>query len=163
MPVDYHIHTGMCGHAAGKMGEYVTAAKKAGLGEICFTDHIPMYFLPEEEQDPGIAMRSHDLPTYVEQVSSVQEEHYPFPIRLGIEADFIPGREKDLAEILGRYEFDFVLGSIHFIDEWGFDNPAYIADYEKWDVLALYQRYFDILVQSAQSGLFDSLAHPDLV
>jgi len=68
-----------------------------------------------------------------------------------------------LAEILRQYDFDYVLGSIHFINGWGFDNPANIHEYKKYDLWELYQQYFYTLGQAAGSGLFDVIAHPDLI
>jgi histidinol-phosphatase (PHP family) len=163
LPVDYHIHTRRCGHAAGEMAEYVLEARGKGLKEIGFADHIPMYFLPLAERDPGIAMGEQELPDYVADVRALQERFAPFPVKLGIEADFTPGMEKELKAIISQYEFDYVLGSIHFLDGWGFDNSKYIEEYERRDISDIYTQYFNTLTQAAASGLFDSLAHPDLI
>ncbi|MHB9094083.1 MAG: histidinol-phosphatase HisJ family protein [Eubacteriales bacterium] len=163
MPIDYHIHTKMCGHAAGEMEEYVAVAKEKGLQEIGFSDHIPMYFLPEAERDLTIAMAEEELPLYVERVKEVQQKFYPYPVKFGIEADFIPGMEKELASILNKHDFDYILGSIHFLNGWGFDNSRYKAEYDKWEIYELYQLYFSTLGQAAASGLFDTMAHPDLI
>lgn len=163
MPVDYHLHTRMCGHAQGEPEEYAAVAQQRGLREIGFADHIPMYFLPVEERDPAIAMKEEDLPGYVQKINDLQQSFYPFPIKLGIEADYTPGMENRLGEILGQYDFDYVLGSIHFLNGWGFDNPAYLDGYKNRDLWELYRSYFEVLGQAAASGLFDILAHPDLI
>lgn len=163
MPVDYHIHTKMCGHAEGEMEEYIAAAQKMGLQEIGFSEHIPMYFLPAAERDPSVAMRDDELPGYVQKVKELQERYYPWPIKLGIEADYAPGMETKLTQILRQYDFDYIMGSIHFINGWGFDNPAHIDNYRTCDLGELYRDYFRILGQAAASGLFDTLAHPDLI
>lgn len=163
MPVDYHIHTRRCGHAAGEMEAYVREAHRKGLREIGFSDHIPMYFFSPEEREPGIAMPEEELPQYVADVRKLQERYAPFPVKLGIEADFTPGMEGKLKSILSQYDFDYVLGSIHFLDGWGFDNDKYIEEYERRDIGAIYEQYFHTLQLAAGSGLFDSLAHPDLI
>lgn len=163
MPVDYHIHTKMCGHASGEMEEYVEAAKERGLTEIGFSDHIPMYFLPPEERDFSIAMKEEELPIYISRVREIQKKYSPYPVKFGIEADFVPGMQKELAGIIGKYDFDYVLGSIHFIDGWGFDNPQYKSQYDNWDLYDLYEAYFGLVSQAAASGLFDILSHPDLI
>lgn len=163
MPVDYHIHTRRCGHAAGEMEEYVQEAQRKGLREIGFSDHIPMYFFPPEERDPGIAMPEEELPRYVADIRKLQERFAPFPVKLGIEADYTPGKEEVLKALLGQYDFDYVLGSIHFLDGWGFDNSIYIEEYQRRDIDAVYEQYFQTLEQAASSGIFDSLAHPDLI
>jgi len=163
MPVDYHIHTKMCGHAVGELDEYVAAARQKGLREIGIADHIPMYFLPVGERDLSIAMKEEELPVYVQRVEEVQKKFSPYLIKLGLEADYIPGKEKELAALLRKYDFDYILGSIHFLDEWGFDNPDRIAGYEKRDLDELYELYFKTLGRAAASGLFDIMAHPDLI
>ncbi|WP_418790583.1 histidinol-phosphatase HisJ family protein [Phosphitispora sp. TUW77] len=163
MPIDYHIHTKMCGHASGEMDEFVVVGKQKGLKEIGFADHIPMYFLPAEERDNSIAMKEEELDTYAGRVREMQEKYYPFPIKFGIEADFIPGKEKELLAVLKRHDFDYVLGSIHFLDGWGFDNPRHRQGYDKWDIYELYHYYFTTVQKAAASGIFDSMAHPDLI
>jgi len=145
------------------MEEYVEAAIAAGLREIGFSDHIPMYWLPAEQRDPGIAMRMEELEEYVADVMRLRERYPEIPIRLGIEADYIPGQEEELVRILQPYPWDYVLGSVHFIGEWDFDNPARTARYAEWDISELYAKFFTLEAMAAQSGLFDVLAHVDLI
>jgi len=161
---DYHIHTARCGHATGKMEQYVEQAVAAGLKEIGFADHIPMYWLDEPQRDLELAMTMEELPRYVEEVERLRSDYRGIiNIRLGIEADYIPGHEGRLRELLQQYPFDYVLGSIHYVDGWGFDNPALIHRYENCDLDKLYRDYFHLLQRAARSGLFDIMAHPDLV
>ncbi|WP_347488342.1 histidinol-phosphatase HisJ family protein [Desulfoscipio sp. XC116] len=160
---DYHIHTARCGHARGEMWEYVERALELGLPEIGFADHIPMYWLSEKDRDPGIAMSLDILAEYVNEVEILRAAYPHIPIKLGIEADYIPGFEGELKKILGRYQFDYVLGSVHFIDGWGFDNPAYLDKYKHIDIDGLFRQYFSLVRQAARSGLFNVLAHPDLI
>jgi len=65
--------------------------------------------------------------------------------------------------VLDSFPFDYVLGSVHYIDGWGFDNPEYIDRYDKIDINDLYRKYFGLVQQAARSGLFNAMAHPDLV
>ncbi|MDQ3856054.1 MAG: histidinol-phosphatase HisJ family protein, partial [Chloroflexota bacterium] len=160
---DYHVHTYLCGHATGTAEEYVLQASAQGLPEIGFAEHIPMYWLPESERDPTIAMRADQLPQYVQTVLALRAAHSDVTVRLGVEADFIPGHEERLAEILQRYPWDYVYGSVHYVDGWGFDNPEYRARYDEWDLDELYERYFDLVCQAATSGLFDVLGHLDVI
>ncbi len=145
------------------MDEYVEAAIAAGIREIGFSDHIPMYWLPVEERDPGIAMRMEELEEYVADVLRLRSRYPEIPIRLGIEADFIPGREEDLVRILERYPWDYVIGSVHFIGDWDFDNPASVSRYAQWDISELYAKFFTLETMAAKSGLFDIMAHIDLI
>ncbi|MGO0123559.1 histidinol-phosphatase HisJ family protein [Desulfothermobacter acidiphilus] len=160
--IDYHVHTARCGHAVGSMQEYLRQAELLGLAELGFADHLPLYFLPPERRDAGLAMPMEELGEYVAEVEELRGKAR-LSVKLGIEADYIPGWERELASLLAAYPFDYVLGSVHFLDGWGFDNPAESAGYEKWDVDLLYERYFTTLQRSVRSGLFDIVAHPDLI
>jgi histidinol-phosphatase (PHP family) len=161
--VDYHTHTIRCGHAEGRMEEYVEAALAAGLKEYGFSDHIPMYWLPPETRDPGVAMPLHELEAYVSDVIRLRERYKEIPIRLGIEADYVPGHEEALARLLEPYPWDYVIGSVHFIGDWGFDNPAEVNRYAEWDISELYAKFFTLEIKAATSGLFDIMAHLDLI
>ena len=89
-------------------------------------------------------------------------------LRLGIEADFLPGREDRLANLLDGRPWDYVVGSLHFLRDEAVDLHAY-PDWEAWDIWRshdpekVWAGYFETLGEAARSGLFDILAHPDLV
>jgi len=163
MLVDYHIHTFRCGHAVGTVSEYVTAARRKGLKEFGFADHLPLYWLPEEQRDPELAMPWQELPVYMEEVRQAQRENPDLSIKLGLEADYIPGHQGELQRILSSLALDYVLGSVHFLGDWAFDDPSRIDEYQKHNINDLYRRYFKTLQQGAASGLFDVMSHPDLI
>lgn len=157
--IDYHIHTPRCGHATGAMRDYVLSAIEAGLAEMGFADHFPLIHL----SDPHLAMGLEEVPSYIEEVERLRAEFPGFPIRLGIEADYVPEVLDRLEELLGEYSFDYVYGSVHFVDGWAFDDPRNLAQYRGRDLGLLYRRYFETLADAAECGLFDALPHPDLV
>ena len=64
---------------------------------------------------------------------------------------------------MSGYPWDYVLGSVHFVGDWGFDDERYLTRYQEWDIDALYERYFGLVARAAETGFFDSMAHPDLV
>ena len=161
--VDYHIHTARCGHARGEMAAYVERAIAAGLPEMGFSDHIFLYWIAPERRDPELAMSEDQFDTYVEDVLRLRHEHPEIAIRLAVEADFIPGQEAALKEILARYPWDYVLGSVHFIGDWGMDDGRYLDQYDTWDIDALYEHYFELVIRAAESGHFDTMTHLDLV
>lgn len=163
MLVDYHWHTARCGHASGTMQQYIAVARQLGLTEVGFADHIPMYWLPIDERDPEVAMHPDELPSYIEEVQQLQRSNPDINIKLGLEVDFIPGHEDAAKKILNPWPLDYVLGSVHYLDGWGFDNPDYIDRYQEWDLLELYQHYFNYVCHAAVSGLFDIMAHTDLI
>ena len=160
--MDYHIHTRRCGHATGEPAEFLAVARARGLGEIGFAEHIPQYFLPAARRNPGLAMAAEELEAYVAEILALSHESREITVRLGIEADYVPGYEEVLAAILGRYPFDYVLGSIHYLDGWGFDNPAEIGGYAGRDIDLFYRNYCRTLKRMVSTGLFDVVAHPDL-
>jgi len=160
---DYHIHTKMCGHATGELEEYLFVAQRLGLDEIGFSDHLPLYFLPPEEIIPDYAMPESDMPVYVDAVRELQKKDGSVQVKLGVEADYIPGYEDRLEKLLKSYPFDYIIGSVHFIEGWSFDRQEEIGRYSEWDIWELYERYFALVQQAALSGLFDVMAHPDLI
>lgn len=160
---DYHVHTRLCGHATGEPEEYVLAALNAGLGEIGFAEHIPMYWLPPDKRDPAIAMPLEQFEFYVDTVLRLRDNYPEIRILLGVEADFIPGQEHELQRLLEPYPWDYVYGSVHYIGDWGFDNPAYSHRYDEWDLISLYDAYFDLVLSAARTELFDIMGHLDVI
>ena len=96
---------------------------------------------------------------YLDAVRKAQAAGHP--VSLGLEADYFPGGEEELGELLGRYTFDYVIGSVHFLDGWGFDNPETQELFLQKDLIALYRQLFDTVKGAAASGLFDMIAHLD--
>jgi histidinol-phosphatase (PHP family) len=162
--VDYHVHTARCGHATGAMERYVERAIEAGLTELGFSDHLFMYWLPPDRRDPELGMAEWEHEFYIEDVERCRSQFAPdISIRLSTEADFIPGHERELEAILRSYDWDYVIGGVHFVGDWGLDDARYMSGYDAWDIDDLYARYFDLIGASAETGLFDTIAHSDLV
>ena len=156
---DSHMHTPLCRHAVGHPREYAQAALDAGLSGVTFTDHIPM----PAWYDAPWRMRRDELEQYVETVQEAQAEFAGrLHIGLGLEADFHPGTERYVEEVLEAHPWDYVIGSVHYIGAWGFDNPEYADEYERRDVGGLYRHYYALVEGAARSGLFDSIGHLDL-
>lgn len=161
MMIDLHLHTSRCGHAEGEVPAYVDAARTAGLEVIAFTDHLP---LPAHLNENGTyAMGSDELGAYVADVLSVARLHREPHVLLGIEADWLPGHTAETARVLASHPFDLVLGSVHFLDRWVFDDPDLIEEWDGRDVRAVWERYFSTVAEAAESGLFDVMAHVDLI
>ena len=162
--VDYHVHTARCGHATGAMERYVEHAIESGLTELGFSDHLFMYWLPRDQRDPELGMADWEHDFYIEDVERCRRQYAAeITIRLSTEADFIPGHEAELEAILRRYDWDYVIGSVHFVDGWGIDDSRQLSGFDAWDIDALYARYFDLVGASAETGLFDTIGHADLV
>jgi len=157
---DYHMHTPLCGHAEGQPEEYVKHAIEIGLKEIGFSDHAPLL----SHKDPSIAMDHSQLTIYQDMIESVKKEYEDqIMVRVGIEADYLPGYEDLTKKMLAQYPYDYVIGSVHFIAEWGFDNPIQLREWCDKDVNIVYRQYFRLLRKSALARTFDILGHVDLI
>ncbi|MBP8258685.1 MAG: histidinol-phosphatase HisJ family protein [Verrucomicrobia bacterium] len=158
-PPDYHMHTPLCRHATGSPSEYARSAREGGLGEIGFSDHSPM----ERDGFDDWRMRLDQLDEYVESVRRAQRDHPELRIRLGLELDYIPGHEAWLRDLAGRHPWDYLIGSVHYVDEgWAVDNPAMIGEWSRRAPSEIWAAYFDRLTQAAEFGGFDCLGHADL-
>ncbi|MBP9854294.1 MAG: histidinol-phosphatase HisJ family protein [Candidatus Omnitrophica bacterium] len=157
---DYHMHTPLCGHALGLPAEYARHAVKVGLQEIGFSDHAPFVHMV----DPGVTMNMSQLPEYYKMIEHVQHEYKnELRIKMAIEADFIPGYESKTKAILDDYPYDYVIGSVHFIKDWGFDDPSQRKQWSQQDVNTVYRDYYKLLQECAKSGMYNIMAHCDLV
>jgi len=156
--VDYHLHTELCGHARGGLEDYVGRALELGLAEVGFCDHFPLLHL----KDPTLSMTVEDLPRYLREVEELRGRFSGMlEIRVGIEVDYLPETLQQVSEMLEGLTLDYVMGSVHFLDGWGFDDPRYVDGYRGRDIRALWERYFQLLGDAAESGKFDVMAHPD--
>ena len=159
LPADYHMHTPLCRHARGEPVEYAARALELCLPEIGFSDHSPVEY---DDQDDW-RMLAGELEEYVAKVQLARDTHPTLPIRLGLEVDFIPGHEPWIEEMACRHDWDYFIGSVHYISgKWDFDNPKRLAEWEKHDVNEVWGDYFDRLTNAAASGLFQIIGHPDL-
>jgi HisJ family histidinol phosphate phosphatase len=169
MIVDYHVHLrapsqngeGPIDHSVAAIERFVEAAAARGVDELGFTEH-GYYFreLGALVEHPYQRERTaHDLDAYVGAV--VDAKRRGLPVKLGLEVDYLPGREGELADALAPYPWDFLLGSVHVIEGEAVDMEPGL--WERLSVQEVWRRYFVALRGLARSGLVDVLAHPDLV
>ncbi|WP_038048810.1 histidinol-phosphatase HisJ family protein [Thermus caliditerrae] len=156
--VDSHVHTPLCGHAEGAPGEYVFHARKAGLQGLVFTDHSPM----PAWYDPQNRMRLEALPFYLLALERVREANPDLYVGIGLEADFHPGTEAFVHNLLKGYPFDYVIGSVHYLGAWPLDHPDHREEYAWRDLKEVFQAYFQEVEKAARSGLFHAIGHLDL-
>ena len=162
---DYHLHlrnpAEEIDHTRVAAERFADAARAVGVDEICLTEHV--YYFRQTRSLWTVPYQIdrclYDLDDYVEAVLAAKAAG--LPVKLGLEVDYVPGREEETAEILAPYPWDFLLGSVHFIDGLGVDGPPRLID--EVGVEEGWRRYFETLRHAAASGLFDSLSHPDLV
>lgn len=156
--VDYHTHNFRCGHAQGRVEDYVRAAIAKGLAEIGISDHSPIYWMDGNDPMPTIAMAKDELAGYVDEVLRLKAQYADrIRVRLGLEADYVEDMEDFYRDLLAKYPFDYVIGSVHYV----FSKNVY--DARRWDSrpdpMPIFAEYYRLVAKSAQSGLFDVLAH----
>jgi histidinol-phosphatase (PHP family) len=148
------MHTPLCKHAWGEPEEYAEHALQQGLAGIIFTCHSPM----SGGFWPTVRMDDSEFDTYVAMVERCRKRFEGrLEIRLGMETDYFPGHEKWAESLHQRAAFHYCLGSVHW------QGPEYHERFETWDPGDFRRSYWDNLASSAETGLFDCLAHPDLI
>jgi histidinol-phosphatase (PHP family) len=164
---DYHVHLRPDDEGtpaaeyftAANVERYREAASERGIEELGVSEHIHRFVqaLDVWEHPFWRASARDDLDAYCEFVAAQPG------LRLGIEADFVPGREDRMATLLDARDWDYVVGSVHFLRDAAVDMRG---DWDVWrsaDPDKVWARYFEVLGEAARTGMFDVLAHPDLV
>ncbi|MDB6074706.1 MAG: hypothetical protein JWO89_2346 [Verrucomicrobiaceae bacterium] len=151
---DSHMHTPLCKHAYGEPEAYAKHGLEMGLKGIIVTCHSPM----PRGFWPGVRMGMDEFNEYVKIVNRATDSFKgQLEVRLGMESDYFPGFEDWIAELHEKAPFHYCLGSVHW------QGLDYRKRFETGDVDEFRKTYFRLLADSAETGLFDSLAHPDLI
>ncbi len=152
---NYHTHTFRCNHAEGDAEDYAKAAVDRGFRVLGFTDHTP---LPDDRW-PGIRMPYSELPNYVAAVKEAQRKYPELKILLGMECEWLPEyHEFFTAELLGRYQFDYLVLGSHFFPYGG----EYLSSHGMVFKAQYLKAYTEHLIRSMEAGIFAFVAHPDL-
>lgn len=157
MLCDYHLHTPLCRHADGTVTEYLEAARRKTLLEIGFSDHAPN---PDGYDSPH-RMTVKEFSLYQDMLRPLLNGSRP-AVLFGLEADYYPGCERFLQPFLQQHPFDYILGSVHYLEHWGFDNPEERHVWDSVDVTQTWRTYFTLMGRLAESRLFDIVGHLDL-
>ena len=165
MIVDYHMHLrapdGSIDHSVEAVERFASVAAERGVDEIGFTEHV-YYFRQTRElwtQSYELERCVYDLDRYCEAV--LEAKRRGLRVKLGLEVDYVPGKERELRDLLAPYPWDYLLGSVHRIEGHAVDQDPGV--WEHLPVSEVWRRYFIALRGAVRSGLFDVLAHLDLV
>lgn len=161
--INTHCHSKYCGHGEGEIAEYAALAEAAHLTTLAFTEHYPL----SEAFDPQgyLSVPAKDMAAYEGAVLSAREQYPSMEILLGIELDYLSSTDDRQLDEEELASFDLILGSVHFVDRWPFDDPA---QRDAWDeegaVDRIWERYVDLWCEAAadRSQPFDIMSHPDL-
>lgn len=161
---DCHMHTVLCGHACGEPAEMLNAIIEKNLLGGIITEHLPLD--PSLDPEGIYSMRGDVDLLYVAELRDLRFDWDKANLVIGAEADWLssdPEFTKRSVTEARKAGVEVVLGSVHFLNGWAFDDPAYLHEWEERDVEKVYDEYFSAWVDAASSGLFDVMAHPDLV
>ena len=155
MRIDLHNHTTRCNHAEGTIDEYIERAIGLGIDIYGFSEHAPMKF------DSHYRLNFEEMETYTIDVLSAKKRYEKdIKVLLGYEVDYLKGYMDDRVI---QSDVDYFIGSVHFIDKWGFDNPEFIGKYDEMSIDHIWQEYFDAIEAMAKTGYFDIVGHLDLI
>jgi histidinol-phosphatase (PHP family) len=162
MKFDLHTHHDRCGHATGKIRDYIEAAIQNGLQVIGISDHSPHFYKDEEHAYPGIAMAKSEFSHYVSEVLQLKEIYKDkIEVLLGVESDFFTDHKDLYRNIYRSYPFDYIIGSVHYVNGVNIFNKSRWDGLTELDCLREKEMYYDLIQQSACSGMFDVLGHID--
>ena len=172
MKADYHMHLERGTLTHDWLAQFWQTAEERGLSEIGVSEHGHRFAEFREAMRP-IWSRAEGafadwfeghfeqrLDDYVRLIEDAKKAG--MPVKLGLEMDYAPGMEEETARVLAAYPWDYVLGSVHFLGGWGFDFRPDLGWDDK-DMDEVYESYFRTLRAAAETGLFDVLAHPDVI
>jgi len=184
--LDYHLHLWPHGQRDSaptieQVAEYCEIAQSAGVSEIALTEHLFRFVQADHllggfwDDEPDAVLRASmadywtdharaDLDAYVE--CALDAKAQGLPVVLGLEVDYYRDRMDQVHELLSGYPFDVLLGSVHWLDTWRFDDLDDKVSMDQWssrDVDEAWASYTLAIEELAASGTCDVLAHPDLI
>jgi histidinol-phosphatase (PHP family) len=152
---DYHIHSSFSdGRAAPE--DYIAPALAAGLDEIGFSEHLTLF-----RESLDWSMNASDVGLYLKHINNLSRNVTSIKVRKGLEVDFFPGKEKEICSLLKKTKLDYAIGSVHYLGDSTVDMGPEFYDGKSID--SLFEVYFDMVDAAAASGLFDIIAHCDLI
>lgn len=170
----HFLHGNSKGYSIDFLKGFIKAAQNKGLDEIYLLEHTHQFTEFEKVYEPIKAYNKYQqnwidermngsIKEYIDFIETVKDIQYPVKVKFGLEVCYIPETSDVLASILDNYELDFLTGSVHWIDGWGFDHMGQKELWKSKDVNEVYKRYYTIMLELCKSGLFNGLAHPDSI
>ncbi|HEX3015104.1 MAG TPA: histidinol-phosphatase HisJ family protein [Desulfobacteria bacterium] len=163
MLVDYHIHLEKGPYSLEWLEKFIAQGKSCGIQEFGISEHAYRFRQARQilQQPWAEARCTQNLDEYVALLEKAKAAG--LPVKLGIEMDYVPGKEAEIAALAQAFPFDYIIGSVHWLGDWGFDLAEFMPRWEQAEVNAVYRQYFEVIQQAAASKLFNILGHLDLV
>jgi histidinol-phosphatase (PHP family) len=156
---DYHTHTFLCKHAQGTPEEYLRSAAEKGIKYLGISDHCPVPL----GYDVNCRMDIKQFETYLRIVEKLKNNKYGIVILLGLEVDWVADRIEEITKFIGKYDFDYILGSIHYVEDFPFDHPDYIKCWDTQEKINhIWVKYAELLKDFINNIKIDIIGHIDL-
>lgn len=160
--VNTHTHTGLTGHGQGTIEEVVAAADAAGISLLALTEHFPL----SKAIDPTnfVSMPQEALDPYCEKIVELREAYPHMDLLVGCELDWLGADEDRDLDAIDWGRFDIILGSVHYLDLWPFDDPEQVGHWDEVGNDAIWELYFERFCQACVDKMpYTVMSHPDLV
>jgi histidinol-phosphatase (PHP family) len=171
--IDAHVHLEKGDYTIEWVQKFVQQAVERDIQEIYFLEHTHIFkecqslyneMSTFNEYQRGWYQKklqqARPLKEYTDFIDQLKQTEFPIKMKFGLEVCYSPEREKEIAQLKELYSFDFMVGSIHFIDGWAFSHLKQRWDKTEYDMDRLYKRYYELMLALAESKLFSGLAHP---
>ncbi|MDQ0257683.1 histidinol-phosphatase (PHP family) [Evansella vedderi] len=163
MRSDYHNHLEKGTLTLDYLERFLHEAKEKGIEEFGISEHAYHFYQTKDIlRNPWVdERRYYDMNDYVSLFHQAWEKGYN--LKMSIEMDYTPGKHKEMEKFIQSYDFDYVIGSVHWVGDFGIDLAEYRKEWEIRDVKDVYEKYYDQIVTLAESNLFHIVGHLDLV
>lgn len=171
--IDAHVHLEKGEYTVEWIEQFIDAAIKREIDEIFFLEHTHIFKECAPLYDEMSAYNEYQknwyqkkweqarpIGEYIDYIEKIKRLDFPIRLKFGLEVCYSPEHESDIAKIKQLYSFDFVTGSIHFIDGWAFSHLRQRWEKKDYDIDKLYERYYALMLSLINSGLFSGVAHP---
>lgn len=172
--IDAHVHLENGRYSYEWIMEFIKYALARNINEIYFVEHTHIF---KECSKLYIEMSGYNeyqhnwyrkkyenarpIIEYIDFINDIKKKSFPIKLKFGLEVCYSPEHEKDIEDLKNMCSFDFLLGSIHFIDGWAFSHKKQPWKKDDYDLGYLYSRYYELMYELVCSNLFSGLAHPN--
>ncbi|MGM0805273.1 MAG: histidinol-phosphatase [Bacillota bacterium] len=163
MLTDYHSHLEKGTLTIDYLKQFVDTAKEKGIQEFGISEHAYHFYETKNiVSKPWMEERRYyKMDDYVDLFK--RADPLGMDVRMSIEMDYTPGRHAEMEAFIKSYPFDYVIGSVHWVEDFGIDLAEYRKEWDRRDLYETYRSYYDQIVTLAESNLFDIVGHIDLV
>lgn len=175
--IDAHVHIERGPYDFNWLMKFIESAQRRGITELIILEHSHRFieFKPIYESILNHSIHgkyqttwfnrrcNRILSDYTNFIREAKSLDFPIDLKFGLEICYFPDQAKIIEQLISDFDWGYLAGSIHWIDGWGFDHPKNADHWKRIDINDLYLRYYDLMINLCDTGLFHSLAHPDSI